>query len=36
MHTHIGVCEINTHPKCGHCRTPPVLPNVNSHGPYYY
>ena len=19
-----GVCEMDTHPTCGHCRTPPV------------
>ena len=25
------VCEINTHPACGQCRTPPIPPNVNVH-----
>ena len=29
---HTGVCEINTHPTCGQCRTPPIPPNVNVHG----
>ena len=27
-----GVCEINTHPTCGQCRTPPITPDVNVHG----
>ena len=27
-----GVCEINTHPTCGQCRTPPIPPNDNVHG----
>ena len=29
---HTGVCEINTHPTFGQCRTPPIPPNVNVHG----
>ena len=31
--TDTGVCEINTHPSRRQCRTPPVHPNVNVHGP---
>ena len=26
------VCEINTHPTCSQCWTPPLPPNVNIHG----
>ena len=31
-----GVCEINTHPTCGQCRTPPIPPNVYNIYIYIY